>query len=247
VRRVLLAVTLGVFTGPLLVALAVTVAHAYPSDCPSRYQEEVQNPTNGRGLQVDNPGIDVKDTVVNCARAVSLADVSSDEMNWTEFGWYEQVPPQGGNPYWLCTDTNGPKVLITLGTNGTPWCKPTNPNIPSGGSYDTYYLFRMSDRALDGQWTFKWSTDTIGTWNMGPFTTGQPRANAERKSTSDASNYAEFLGIQRMGHDSSNNPYWYDFATNVSNVWTSDPDYHTCAYNTAGYDNTQIFVKKGAC
>jgi hypothetical protein len=241
IRSLVRAGVVGLLLGPSLVLVGVTVAHAYPSDCPSRYQEEVQNSTNGRGVRENNPGMLIKDTTVYCARASTMAVVSSDELNFVEWGWYEQEHPSGNG--WICIDTNGPSTLVTTQTNGVPWCKQTIRTFaPSVGEW---WYWALSDPLLDGNWTFRYLTTDYYMKNMGTLTTGQVRLNAERKSLSDTSNHAEFLGAQRMGHDTYGNPVWRDFGT-VTAVWASDPNYHYCYYNT-GYDNVDVYIQKGPC
>lgn len=157
----------------------------------------------------------VVDTPIGCARASSIAVVNNDQSRFVELGWYEEN--QNVTP---CPDTNGdPRVLRAKGFDGEFVCDPTTVYL----SGSTWHDFKVQDGNQDGIWLYFRNGNQIGTYNLWPFVTGDPRANSERKRDHDDSAWADFEGLQRMVN-SVDYVHW-DGTTGIKD---SDPDYRNC-------------------
>lgn len=132
--------------------------------------------------------------------------------------------------------TFGPTQLIVWQINWAYTCKRPTPAIypPAGG---IWYVWYVADNNQDGVWQYVFNGNTLQSKDMGTFVTGDPRANAERKSRSD-SNYADFYGLYRMGSGGA----WYAWS-NVSVLRDTDPDYRNCWYSAS----LRVIVKQGGC
>jgi hypothetical protein len=229
-----LAVVSGAMAGSIVFSMWVP-ASAIPSDCDGRHSYHVLTSpgTNGRGVRVFNPGMFVKDTNPDCARASTISVVNSNGLTWTEAGWYDEYINVT-----ICVDTSGPKALMFKSLNGVWSCSATTPSLypPAAGDWE---WFSVSDANQDGVWQWVWNGQEYGSANMGTFVTGDPRSNAERKSSSSGtSNYVDHYGLYRMGSGQA----WYGWS-NVSLLEDTDPNYHRCWYSS----QLRIIVKKGTC
>jgi hypothetical protein len=225
---------LGAGVGSILLAAQ---ASAFPECNVSSARVLIENDTNGRGAGVGigpyRRGILVSDTNPPCARASSVAVVNNAEDTAVEVGWYDQyihVTP--------CIDTSQPTFLKTWIINGVFHCALTPPALNTG----VYTEFWVHDYNRDGTWTWGYNNNTVGAnKDMGTFTTGHVRAEAERKAQGD-SNYVDHDGLARMGSGGT----WYDWDSPITTIVDSDPDYHPCTYNQ-GLNGWRFVTRTGPC
>lgn len=104
---------------------------------------------NGRGNRAINPGMQIYNDDVACARVSSLFVTTADGSRWVEVGWFED--PAGGDWDFYClgTTSGSPRLFAYTYYDGLRDCY-TGSSLTAGPA-DT---FTVRDPDQNGVWTF---------------------------------------------------------------------------------------------
>jgi hypothetical protein len=219
---------LSLLTGSLVgfIVGSATAAHdcLYMGQPPAGvpYNNTMDTAANGRGAQVDNPGITVYNDSVHCGRVSAVLQTIPNGTRYVEVGWYED--PLSGSGYYDCLPgtTGTPKFLAYIENHLGRACM--NSGQPLMGEGGSPYDINVADVNDDGEWRFK--LDGVNEWDSTitvTLTNNVSRSNGERASPSDSAK-SFFNGLDRM--NSSGN--WLAWQSPDTGGGNDDPGFHNC-------------------